>query len=313
MWIMKKQLLLFFLLLTTVAFAQREVPPLWGHRVLDDAHVLQPGTVDRLESLLKAHEDSTTNQIVVVLIKSLDGDVLEEFALRAAHDVYKLGQADKDNGILLLIVTDDRKMRIEVGQGLEGVLPDALASQIIRNEIAPHFRETNYDAGVEAGVHAIIKAIKNEYQAEVTTGGEMELSLKEKLLVGAFIFGILGVFTLLGLFIEGCMGWFMYAFLIPFYAIFPMAVLGVNTGLGVLATYAIAFPILKLIVGKSAWGQRLAKNMFSTRRSGGWSSGAGWFSGSSGGRGWSGGGRSGGGGFSGGGGSFGGGGSSGSW
>jgi uncharacterized protein len=315
-----KNIILFFLLLSShVMIAQRAVPPLWGHRVHDEAQALSTTTVEQLEVTLKQYEDSTTNQIAVLIIPSLDGDVLEEYALRVAHKEWELGSSGNDNGVLLLVVVDDRKMRIEVGHGLEGVLPDAVTSRIIRNEMAPHFRDQDYDAGITAGIDtagidAIIKAIGGEYAAE--TSGEsdslqVEMTLQERLLIGAFIFGILGLFTFLGLFVKGCMGWFMYAFLIPFYAVFPMAVLGPNGGLTALGIYAIGFPILKGIISRTAWGKRMMKSMENSSKhggGGGWSSGGGWSGGGSGG--WS---SGGGGGFSGGGGSFGGGGSSGSW
>ena len=142
----------------------------------------------------------------------------------------------------------------------------------------------------------------------------MDMTWQERLLIGAFIFGILGIFTVIGVFVPGCGGWFMYAFLIPFYAIFPMAVLGVTGGLTALGIYAIGFPIAKLFFSRSTWGKKVISKMNSGngRRGGGggWASGSGWSSGRS--SGWSSGGGSSGG-FSGGGGSFGGGGSSGSW
>ncbi|HEY3404179.1 MAG TPA: TPM domain-containing protein [Ohtaekwangia sp.] len=310
---MKKIVPLLFAFLSLTVSAQRAVPELWGHRVHDEAHILSAATVEQLEQMLKLHEDSTTNQIAVLIIPSLDGEVLEEYSIRVAHDVWKLGQANNDNGVLLLIAVDDRKMRIEVGQGLEGVLTDALTGRIIRNEIAPHFREQEYDAGVTAGVDAIIQAIGNEYYAEAESSDgafePVEMSWKEKLLIGAFIFGILGVFTFLGLFVPGCTGWFMYAFLIPFYAAFPMAVLGVDGGLTALGIYVISFPILKIILNNTPWGKRMGSKMNQGKSGGkGWTSGSGWFGGGS-----FGGGSSGGGGFSGGGGGFSGGGSSGSW
>lgn len=312
---MKRALILLFVFVSSLAWAQVTVPPLWGHSVHDEAHVLSQQAIDHLEVMLKKHEDSTTNQIAVLILSSLQGESLEELALRVAHDEWKLGQQEKDNGVLLLIAIDDRKIRIEVGYGLEGVLPDAITARIIRNEIAPHFRSQDYEKGIIAGVQAIIQAIDGEFVAEADNHPmEMtQLSGKEKLLIGAFVFGILGIFTLIGLFVPGCSGWFMYAFLIPFWAAFPMVVLGVNSGIGVLATYILGFPVLKMIVSKTAWGKRMATNMGNKRSGKGWSSGSGWFGGggfsSSRGGGWS----SGGGGFSGGGGGFGGGGSSGSW
>jgi uncharacterized protein len=321
---MKKVALLVCLLtLVFTTWAQRAVPELWGHRIHDEAHILTQATADNLEATLRKHEDSTTNQIAVLIIPSLDGEVLEEYSMRVAHDVWKLGTKNNDNGVLLLIAVDDRKMRIEVGYGLEGVLTDALTSRIIRNEIAPHFRDQEYDAGVTAGVNAIVAAIGNEYRTADSSSDtsensslEMDMTWQERLLIGTFIFGILGIFTAIGIFIPGCGGWFMYAFLIPFYAVFPLAVVGVTGGMILLGIYTIGFPIVKILLGRSAWGKNVMSNLQSGKGSGGkrgggggWASGSGWSSGRS--SGWSSGGSSGG--FSGGGGSFGGGGSSGSW
>src|SRR5689334_22186876 len=114
------------------SFAQKAVPEFWGLRVHDEAHVLQQATIDQLEKDLKAYEDSTSNQIAILIVQSLDGDVLESYSMRVVEK-WKLGQKGKDNGVLLLIAVDDHKMRIEVGQGLEGVLTDAQCSRIIRN------------------------------------------------------------------------------------------------------------------------------------------------------------------------------------
>ena len=285
--------------------AQKPLPELWGLHVHDEAHILSQTFIDQLENQLKEYEDSTSNEIAVLLISSLDGESLEDYSMRVAEK-WKLGKEEKDNGALLLIVVDEHKMRIETGYGLEGVLTDAVCSRIIRNELAPNFRQDNYEAGVNAGINAIVRAIGGEYTADEGDSMKPELGWKERILIGLFIFGILGIFTVLGLFIPGCGGWVLYAFLIPFYAAFPLVVLGTSAGLLVLGAYAIGFPILKLLLGKTEWGSKMAKKMANTSGgTGRWSSGSGWSAGS-------GGGRSSGG-FSGGGGSFGGGGSSGSW
>lgn len=285
--------------------AQREIPELWGVRVHDEAKALSAQTVQQLEQQLKLHQDSTSNQIAILIIPSLDGEAIEDYALRVAMK-WQLGQRDKDNGILLLIAINDRKMRIEVGSGLEGVLPDAICSQIIRNEMAPNFRRGDYDAGVQAAINAIVASIAGEYQADSTEGGggSVPLSGAEKALMGLFVLGILGIFTFGGLSTQGCAGWFLYVFLIPFYAIFPGSLLGWNAGLSILSAYIVGFPILKFIFKKKGWDKKISNS----GGSGGWTSGSGWIGG--GGGGWS---SGGGGGFSGGGGSFGGGGSSGSW
>jgi uncharacterized protein len=299
--------LVIFVTYSVSALAQKPIPELWGLQVHDEAKVLSQQTADMLENRLRAFEDSTSNQIAILIVRSLDGEPIEEYSLRVAEK-WKLGQESKDNGVLLLISVDDRKMRIEAGYGLEGVLTDALCSRIIRNEIAPHFRKDDYDGGVTAGIDAIISGIGGEYTADDTDGDSMtDLGLKEKLLIGAFVFGILGIFTFVGLIAPGCGGWFLYAFLVPFYAIFPSILLGVKGGLTLLGVYMVVFPILKMMLRKTAWGESMSKKM-GTGSGGGrrWSSGSGW-------SGWSSGGGGGGGGFSGGGGSFGGGGSSGSW
>ena len=151
--------LLFFSIL---AYSQPDIPEHGGFWVHDEAKVLSAQAKYRLESILQSERDSTSNQIAILIIPSLEGGSLEEYSLRVAEK-WKLGKADKDNGALLLISIQDRQVRIEVGYGLEGTLTDAMSSRIIRNEIAPHFRNGDYEAGVEAGLTGIIKAISGEY------------------------------------------------------------------------------------------------------------------------------------------------------
>src|SRR5687768_1038256 len=134
---MKKLAILLLLYIPITAVAQLKIPELWGVRVHDEAKVLSADFVARLEQTLKIHEDSTSNQIAVLIVPSLEGEVIEDYTLRVAEH-WKLGQANNDNGVLLFIAINDRKARIEVGEGLEGVLPDAICSQIIRNELAPY-------------------------------------------------------------------------------------------------------------------------------------------------------------------------------
>jgi uncharacterized protein len=301
-------LVLFFVSLFALqtATAQLEVPPLAGKRVHDLANVLSSQTVQNLEYQLKLHQDSTGNQIAILIIPSLNGESLEEYSLRVAHNEWKLGSERNDNGALLLVAVEDRKMRIEVGQGLEGVLTDALCSQIIRNEMAPEFRRGDYDAGVLLAINAIVQAIAGEYTAEHTVGENSEMGIGERILTGLFIFGILGMFTYAGLRTKGGGSWFLYAFLTPFYALFPHVAVGPSVGLGIFGSYIVGYPILRAIFKRKGWIDE--SNNSGGSSGGGWSSGSGWFS--SGGSSLGGGG---GGGFSGGGGSFGGGGSSGSW
>lgn len=159
-----RRIFLLLLLLPSMALAQLAIPAHDGRWVHDEAGVLSQSTIAELERLLKAERDSTSNQIAVLIVPSLNGEIPEEYAIKVAHDVWKLGQADKDNGVLLLISIQDRLVRIETGFGLEGKLTDAASSRINRNEIAPRFRQNDFDGGVKAGVVAIIQTIKGEYK-----------------------------------------------------------------------------------------------------------------------------------------------------
>lgn len=294
-----------------LSFSQRAVPPLANKRVHDEAHVLSSHTVEQLEIQLKQYEDSTSNQIAILIINSLEGDVLEEYSIRVAHNEWKLGQSKNDNGVLLLIAVDDRKMRIEVGYGLEGVLPDVLCNRIIRNEMAPNFRRGDYDAGVIVAINAIVRAIGGEYVADPNASEGDSMTAGDKMLVALVVFGLLGIFSYSGLTSGGAVGWVFYFFLIPFYAVFPIVVLGWKSGLTALGIYLVGYPILKTVFQKMGWIKKDSGGSGGRGKGSSWSSGSGWYGGGFGSGRSSGGGGFGG--FSGGGGGFGGGGSSGSW
>jgi uncharacterized protein len=159
---MKKLVFFILFFLPLVALSQPAIPELWGTRIHDEAHVLSPEYIQRLEQLLKAHEDSTSNQIAVLIIPTLEGYPIEEYTLKVV-ETWKLGKKGNDNGVLLFAAINDRRARIEVGDGLEGVLPDIICNQIIRNEMAPYFRQDNYEGGILAATTSIIKAIGGEY------------------------------------------------------------------------------------------------------------------------------------------------------
>jgi len=160
-----KQILLLFLLLNlSVSLFALDVPALRS-RVTDMAGVLSPSERQHIEERLYLFETQTSNQIAVLIIPSLEDEALEDYSIRVV-DKWKLGDQTKENGVLLLIVSNDRKMRIEVGYGLEGVLTDLVSSQIIRNEIAPYFRQGKYYAGIAAGLNGIMQATRNEYKAD---------------------------------------------------------------------------------------------------------------------------------------------------
>jgi uncharacterized protein len=168
-WIRLKCFLLLLLagLLLAGACPAREIPALSG-RINDSASILSPATIAQLESVLENLETSDSTQIVVLTVTSLEGDSLERFSLETVEQ-WKIGQAQMDNGALLLIAVEDRKIRIEVGYGLEGSLTDLVSGQIIRNIITPQFRRGNFNQGVIDGVGAMIAAVQGEFQATTAT------------------------------------------------------------------------------------------------------------------------------------------------
>lgn len=151
------------LLLTTGVWAL-EVPPLTG-RVNDHAQLLSPASRQQLERDLAALERRDSTQIAVLTVPTLAGETIETFGIQVA-EAWKIGQQGTDNGAILIIAKAERKMRIEVGRGLEGTLTDLLSSQIIRNEIAPRFKAGDFDGGVVAGVAAMTKVVAGEYKAK---------------------------------------------------------------------------------------------------------------------------------------------------
>ena len=155
------------LALATVAAAALKVPPPPDRRLSDYARALTPVERDRLERKLAARERGTSNQVVVAVFRSLEGESLEEFSIRLAQ-AWRIGQKGLDNGVIFLVFLDDRKMRIEVGYGLEASLTDATASSIIRSVVAPRFREGRIADGIGAGIDAIDQAIAGTYRGPGT-------------------------------------------------------------------------------------------------------------------------------------------------
>lgn len=188
---MKKPLLLILLIFTS-AFAEVEVPTLktWA---TDYTATLSESQLTELNGLLKTHFDSTSNQVVFLMMSSLDGYPLEEYALQVAEK-NKIGTKENDNGVLFLVIKKDRLLRIEVGYGLEGALPDATSSYIIRKEVVPFFKEGDYYGGIKIGINSIIRAIAGEYNIRRD-------DKEEKFPVGRIIFFI--IFILLSLLMGG--------------------------------------------------------------------------------------------------------------
>lgn len=142
-----------------------ENPTQFRKYVTDETGTLSSSEISALNSKLSNEDKETSNQIIVYLISTLDGESLEDISIRLAEK-NKIGKKDRNNGVLMLIVKDDKKIRIEVGYGLEGVLTDAKSSSIIRNDITPSFKSGSYYEGINKGVDAIISTIKGEYTAD---------------------------------------------------------------------------------------------------------------------------------------------------
>jgi uncharacterized protein len=153
--------LLIFLAGTVLVRADPPVPPLTG-RVVDQAGLLDRSTIDAITNQLAAYESSTGNQVVVVTLSDLKGYPIEDWGLTLGRD-WGIGQKGKDNGVLLVVAPSDHALRIEVGYGLEGDLPDATANTIIQTEIIPHFKRGDMQGGVRAGVDAILAALGGSY------------------------------------------------------------------------------------------------------------------------------------------------------
>ena len=272
-----------------------EVPYLAG-RINDQADLLSDAAEQQLEGSLQQLEEETGAQVAVLTIPTLEGDPIEDFSMRVV-ETWKLGREDVDDGVLILIARDDRRMRIEVGYGLEGALTDAQAGRIIRDVMTPRFREGDFDGGVSGAVEVVSAAVRGEplplpEEQSGRGGGGNPIAVLAMLIMGLpFISGALQT--------RGAAGWILYLFLTPFFFAIPASVFGTRIGLHIGLLWLLGFPILRLVWPKPPPG------------SGGSKAGSFWgpfvVGGGGGGGGFSGGG------FSGGGGSFGGGGASGGW
>ena len=170
---------LFGCLFNNTAFAKLEVPaaPPLERPIIDQTESLANEDIDRIAQLINAERQKKSFQIGVLMIPTLGSDdSLEEYSLKVARQ-WGIGDKKQSNGALLFIAKNDRKMRIEVGNGMEGSLTDARASQIIRNTIAPKFRSGDYAGGVEAGVKRIIDVAEGRNLSDNDIDGESIVSM----------------------------------------------------------------------------------------------------------------------------------------
>ena len=282
------RLLLLFLALAAAAPAAAQTFPELTGRVVDTAELLRPDEEQALAGRLEALEQAAGRQLVVVTVPSLEGYPIEDYGYRLGRH-WGIGQSDANNGALLIVAPSERRVRIEVGYGLEGIMTDALASGIVNNDILPRFRANDYSGGIMAGADAIIaqfQAPSEEAEARIAAARAAEAADRDR-----------GDGSMLPIFIWiGVVGLVLFA--LASRAAKGRSYRSTGDGLG----WIILWEIL----------EEVSRNSDSSSDSS-WSSGGSSWGGSSwggGGGGWSGGSS---GGFSGGGGSFGGGGASGGW
>ncbi len=279
-----RALLALLLALTASPAAAQDLPALTGP-VVDQADLLSPEQEASIASKSEALRLATTRQLVVVTVPSLQDYSIEDFAFRLA-ETWKLGNAEADNGVLFLIAPNERRVRIEVGDGVEAILPDAMAWIIIRDRVTPRFRDGDMPGGIVGGVDGIIEQLQAPLEvaeerakaaAEQQRGSQQ--GDNDSWLIPLFVFGMIFLFFILPALFGGKVRRSRYR--------------RAGSGWG----EVIMWSVIDAAVDAAR---------HSGRGGGGGSSGGSWGGGS-----WGGGG--GGGGYSGGGGSFGGGGASGSW
>ncbi|MFY4806403.1 TPM domain-containing protein [Aliarcobacter butzleri] len=161
-----KKIIIFLLLILNFLNADisQYFPKLEG-RVIDEANLLSPEVKKDINNILKNEENKSSNQIVVVILNSLNGYSIEEFSYQLGR-FWGIGQKDKNNGVLLVVSMKEREIRIEVGYGLEGALTDKISHEIINYTIKPNFKASQYELGILKAVNEIIKATQEEYVAK---------------------------------------------------------------------------------------------------------------------------------------------------
>ena len=191
--------LLLVLLCALPALAAEPTYPALTGRVVDGAGLLAPDVRQRIGDKLKAHEDKTSDQVVVATVPSLQDVTIEDFA-NGLFRHWQLGQKARNNGVLLIVAPKERKVRIEVGYGVEGALTDALSKVVITTAIAPKFKTGDFAGGIEAGVDAILTILagdaeewqrRAEVRSDESTLGEDIAVIIAMIIIFLFIVAVL--------------------------------------------------------------------------------------------------------------------------
>jgi uncharacterized protein len=250
-------LLLAFQAALLAAFPEPQGP------VTDLAGLLDASQRARIERLIADTEAATTAEIALVTVTSLDGMSVEEYAARLFMQ-WGIGQDRVDNGVLVLVAPTEREMRIEVGYGLEGVLPDGLAGSIIRSEFLPRFRENDYATGIQRGVELVVEIVRRNH---VLTAAEREALAEadDDTPSALFLIPFLGIFVGLGAFFAGVGIRLKVVALILFGAFFAgiALVMGVAAyfvlSLAVLGPWAAIMMMVGYSKGDASWAKELRR------------------------------------------------------
>lgn len=177
--------------------AAERIPPVPSRHFNDYANVVAPAAEEQLNRTLEQFERDTSIQFVVVVFPKMESNSSIEDYMNRMFRAWKIGQAGTNNGVLLAAFIQDRQMRIEVGYGLEGAIPDAVAKRIVAEQIAPQFRNGDYTAGLTAGVNAVIQASRGEYKGSGRTAAEQRGKGGD--LRFLIIFGIVALFIFMNM------------------------------------------------------------------------------------------------------------------
>lgn len=207
-----RSICIFVALLASLAAAAEVIPARPKEYFNDYAHVVSPATAAELNRQLEQFERDTSGQILVVVYPKMQSDSsIEDYTVRVAQS-WGVGQKNKNNGAVLFVFIQDRKMYIQVGYGLEGALPDALAKRIIENEIKPYFHNGDFDSGLRAGVAAILQATKGEYKGTGRTVADRSHGYRSPPSVGIIGFFVaLVIFSMFIRFLRYTTGGTMYS------------------------------------------------------------------------------------------------------
>jgi len=193
----------------TSARAEVAVPPLKAH-VTDLTGTLSAQQLQDLESRLSAFERRKGSQIAVLMLPSTQPETIEEYSIRVA-DAWKIGRARVDDGVILVVAKNDRKLRIEVGRGLEGAIPDAVGKRVVSDVIAPRLRSGDFHGGIAAGTDALMKVIEGEPLPAPAASGAFDRGFDfltiAALIAALLIFGLFGVFFVLAAGSPRSRGW----------------------------------------------------------------------------------------------------------